>query len=414
MPKFSMPCFVILLLFFSMTQGLAQSTECSCKTDLDFLNKKVKKTPSYKDNKVIYNNLYLQTLKEIDGLDSSYDCYVLLNKLMLALNDNHSKVYGVDKGATEDIRNDSIELSVFENSKIFHIYPRPNINLDSLRGDLKSKATNQIEGIYFRKKYMTIGVYKIEKENGYKAIVLDSETKIWEPGEIIYTLIPYGKDYLLSVGGNITSKRLIAYTERIEDGIFLTMGFQKDVSKTNFSASLYPDSTYVRKEISSETTYLKIGSFNAWYPTLSDAENFYQSLEGTLTKRNLIVDLRDNGGGGDRNSDILLKILKDYIKESKVYVITNNRTASNAEQFAYKLSQFENCETFGNRTNGTAAYELVDDNYNLPCGGFLVVLSSKRHAEYMKIESAGLEPKVKFTMETDWVNQLQNYIQEKN
>ncbi|GJM34373.1 MAG: hypothetical protein DHS20C18_33740 [Saprospiraceae bacterium] len=397
-----------------MTQGLAQSTECSCKTDLDFLNKKVKKTPSYKDNKVIYNNLYLQTLKEIDGLDSSYDCYVLLNKLMLALNDNHSKVYGVDKGATEDIRNDSIELSVFENSKIFHIYPRPNINLDSLRGDLKSKATNQIEGIYFRKKYMTIGVYKIEKENGYKAIVLDSETKIWEPGEIIYTLIPYGKDYLLSVGGNITSKRLIAYTERIEDGIFLTMGFQKDVSKTNFSASLYPDSTYVRKEISSETTYLKIGSFNAWYPTLSDAENFYQSLEGTLTKRNLIVDLRDNGGGGDRNSDILLKILKDYIKESKVYVITNNRTASNAEQFAYKLSQFENCETFGNRTNGTAAYELVDDNYNLPCGGFLVVLSSKRHAEYMKIESAGLEPKVKFTMETDWVNQLQNYIQEKN
>jgi len=281
--------------------------------------------------------------------------------------------------------------------------------LDSLKAILATKEVADIEGIYVKAHNLTIGVFGNKKSKHYQGIVLDSNNKVWNEGEIIYNMVPYGNNYLLNIGGDIFSKRLISYTERIENGVFLTMGFQKDTSKNNFSRSLYADSLYVRKEISPEITYLKIGSFNSWYPTLSDAEAFYQSLENTLSKNCLIIDLRDNGGGGDRNSDILWKIIRKYVQNNKVFVITNHRTASNAEQFAYKLSQFKNCTTFGHRTNGTAAYEILDSTYELPCDNFVVVLTSKKHSKYLEIESEGLAPDVKFSMDSEWIDQLLSY-----
>ncbi len=410
MHKLIKPSITFLFLTCTIAFVQAQINDCSCKKELEFLDKKIKKTPSYKLNKTAYNTHLLKTEEEIKNLNPGYECFVELNKLMLSLSDNHSRIYGLNEGANKEIKNDSIKFEKFKNSKLFKSYPRPNINLDSLITVLEKSSLEDIEGIYSIDNYMKLGVYKVPNDNTYKAIILESENKLWERGEVLHTLIPYGNNYLLAVGGTFASKRMIAQTERVENGVFLTTSFQKDPSLPNFSVSLYPKSNYLRKEISEDITYVKIGSFSSWYPKLSEAEEFYKSLEGTLVKKNLIVDLRGNGGGGNRNSDILLNILKDYLKNNNVYLLINNRTVSNAEQFAYKLSAFDNCKTFGNRTNGTAAYEIVNDSYNLPCGEFMVVLTSKKHWKFLKLESVGLEPDVKFTLETDWVLQLQNYI----
>ena len=397
----------------SITLVNAQNKSCTCKENLEFLNKKVKKTPSYKKNKTVYKDQFLKLEKNIENLNSAYECYVQLNKLMLSLTDNHSRLYSADKGAGEDIKNDVDKLNAFKSSKLFTIYPRPNIDLDSLKIALESKPKHAIEGVYSRTDYMTLGVYKMPDSKEYRAVVLKSENELWEIGEVLYTLIPFGNNYLLAVGGSLGSKRMVAHTERIKDGVFLTLGFQKDPSQANYSVSLYPKSTYFREELSPEITYLKIGSFSSWNPKLSQAEEFYKSLEGTLTKKNLILDLRDNGGGGNRNSNLLLKILKDYLKKNNVFVIINNRTASNAEQFAYKLSAFDNCKSFGNRTNGTAAYEVVNATYNTPCGNFLIILTSKKHSKFLKLESEGLAPDVTFAPATDWMLELQNLIEAK-
>jgi len=414
MQKIKTPYITLLFFIFSITLANAQNTECNCENDLEFLNKKIKKTPSYKANKTVYNNQFLKTKKEVENLNSGYECFVQLNKLILSLNDNHSRVYGFNIGANEEIRNDSIKFDKFKNSKLFNNYPRPNINLDSLIIVLKKKPIELIEGIYSITDFMTLGVYKTSKDSTYRAIVLESKNKIWELGEVLYTLIPFGNNYLLAIGGNLKSKKMTVHTERIENGIFLATGFQKEPSKPNYSESLYPKSNYLRVEISSEITYLKIGSFSSWNPKLSEAERFYKSLKGTLTKKNLIVDLRDNGGGGNRNSNLLFDILKDYLKNNNVYVLINHRSISNAEQFAYKLSEFKNCITLGKRTYGAAAYETVYTNYNLPCGNFMVVLTSKKHSKFLKLESVGLEPDIILKTESDWMLELQNYIQKNN
>jgi hypothetical protein len=414
MEKIKKLTFSFLFFIISITVLNAQTEDCSCKKDFEFLNQKIQQIPSYKVNKVVYELEYTRMKKNILNLNSGYECFLQLNKLMLSLNDRHCNLYGINTGLDEESKKDLAKFETFKTSELFTVYPRPKINLDSLRTTLKQKSITSIEGIYYRKGYMTLGVYKTAENDFYSAIILDSENDVWEVGEVIYTLIPYGNNYLLAVGGSLTSKRMIAYGERIENGVFLTMQFQKNSSLANYSVSKYPESTYLRKEISSETTYLKVGSFNSWNPTLSEADKFYKSLKGTLTTKNLILDLRDNGGGGDRNSNGLYKILKKYIKRNNVYVLVNHRTASNAEQFAYKLSDFENCTVLGNRTSGTAAYEMVNSNYNLPCKNYVVVLTSKKHTEYLKLESTGIEPDIKLDIEKDWMIQVQNYIQRNN
>ncbi|WP_036153800.1 S41 family peptidase [Maribacter forsetii] len=413
MLKFNNATINFLFFIISISILSAQSDDCSCKKDLEFLNEKIEKTPSYKVNETVYQTAFMKTKKSIANLNSGYECFLQLNKLMLSLNDRHCNLYGIDKGLDKESKENTAAIEIFKTSKLYTLYPRPKIDLDSLKTSLKKEPFNSVEGIYYRKDYMTLGVYKIPKSDSFRAIILESQNDVWEVGEVIYTLVPYGSNYLLGVGGSLTSKRMIAYTEKIKNGVFLTTQFQKDPLANNYSVSIHPDSTYLRDELSNETTYLKVGSFNSWNPTLTKADNFYQSLEGTLTKNNLVLDLRDNGGGGDRNSNGLYKIFKKYTKQNQLYVLVNHRTASNAEQFAFKLSGFDNCTILGNRTNGTASYELVGANYTLPCEDYLAVLTSKKHANYMELESTGIEPDVTLTLEESWLTQVQNYIQEK-
>ncbi|MAP54951.1 S41 family peptidase [Altibacter sp.] len=401
----------ILLVLLSITITNAQNEPCQCAEDFSFLDDKVRKTPAYKVNKDSYEAGYTSLVEEARNTTTSYDCHVLLNTLLLGLNDNHSKVYSIDPGATEEVRTNNDAYATFKNSKLFNAFPRPNINLDSLRTALQSTPIEAVEGVYKKEGYVTLGVYKHNSDTKYTAVVLNSETELWEPGTVMYTLIPFGNEYLLSVGGDLASKRLIAYTERIEQGVFYFMGFRKDAINANFASEVPYTNTYHREELSENITYLMIGSFNAWYPTLSDAETFYASLDGTLTKEHLIVDLRNNGGGGDRNSDILYKILKGYAKQNKIYVLTNHRTISNAEQFAYKLSKFDATTLVGQRTNGTAAYELKGDNYTLPCGHFVAVLTSKKHSAYLPIESQGVKPEIVLAPDRDWITQLTTFIE---
>lgn len=399
--SFAKPCF-------------AQTETCECETDLNYLDSKIRKTTSYKRNLKSYNSTFLEISPKAKLVATNYDCFILLNTLTLSINDNHSRAYGVDKGAVEEVRKDSLKFLEFKKSHLYTTYPKPNIDLDSLKNVLVSKNPSEIEGIYKKEGYMTIGVYKLTNENIYQAIVIDSEKDVWLKGEVVYTMVPFGNNYLLNIGGNLSTKRLITYTERIENGFFLKMDFRKDLTKTNYAIELPSAETYFREEITSDITYVKIGSFSGFNPTLSQAEAFYKTLEGSLTKQNLILDLRNNGGGGPRNSDLLFKTLKKYLKNNSIYVIINHNTASNAEQFTYKLSQFTNCQVFGQRTNGTLTYELEGHNYELPSGNFTIALTSKTHLDYIHLESIGIEPQVQLNLESDWINQMVNLIVDKN
>ena len=405
--------FKILIALFCLNipsyPALAQSQDCHCQDNLDFLYTKIRKIPAYKKNKQAADLEYHRLSLIASQKDTEYDCFILLNRFLLSIRDNHSRVYGSNKGLTQEVREDSLRFAAYPHSADFILYPAPVMDLDSLKHVLEKKPFYDIEGVYSKTGVITIGVLKSGED--YLAIVLEAENSVWQPGELLYTLVPYGNDYLLCIGGNLSTRRMVAFTERIHQGTFLNAGFQKDTSRINYAIlPVYPDTTFFRKELASDITYLKVGSFKSFHPTLGEAERFYASLEGTLDKTNLIVDLRNNGGGGVRNSGILFNILKEYLKSNNVYVLINHRTASNAEQFTFRLSQFENCRIIGNRSQGTLAYELEGMNVTFPCAPFTAVLASKTHSKYLALESNGIAPEMILDDNTDWIQQTVRII----
>ena len=298
----------------------------------------------------------------------------------------------------------------FKKSETNTLYPILKVDLDSLETILESKDVNDIVGVYTYKEQLKIGVVKEENSDNFKVVILDTNEDIWQKGEVMSTLIPYGDNLLLNVGGNPSTKRLIAYSERIEDGVFKYIGFTKNNDHVHFANDLPTEETYFKEEINENITYLRLGSFSGWNPTLGQAEKFYREIKGTLTKPNLIVDLRNNSGGGDRNSDIILKQLKSYSKKNAIFVLINHRTVSNAEHFTLKLAKLKNTTILGNPSNGTAAYEVKNSTFNLPSGKFVTVLTSKLHSKYLDIESKGIIPDVVLDSGSDWIEQTVEYI----
>jgi hypothetical protein len=63
MEKFKKPTFSFLFFIISITVLNAQTEDCSCKKDFEFLNQKIQQIPSYKVNKVVYELEYTRTKK---------------------------------------------------------------------------------------------------------------------------------------------------------------------------------------------------------------------------------------------------------------------------------------------------------------------------------------------------------------
>ena len=71
---------ILLLAFVGslITNLYSQDEECSCKTDLTFLDSKIRKTPAYKINKNTYEASYSEIVKEVISINSIFDCHSLL------------------------------------------------------------------------------------------------------------------------------------------------------------------------------------------------------------------------------------------------------------------------------------------------------------------------------------------------
>ncbi len=406
----------LLILFFTLgiyNAGFSQDTTCNCSTDITFLNEKLRKTPAFKKSKEVYTKTYARILEESKQVVSQFECYYLMNKLALAIEDRHLKIYGTKTEMSKALLGDSEAVATFKTSAEHKLYPKLTINIDSLENKLSTKALNNKEGNYYFGDSFKIGVFSNTDSTEFNMVVLASNLPIWERGEVLGRLIAYGDDYLRFVGANLNSKRLITFAERIHNGMFLTYGFQKDHNQTNFSKTSKEEATFGIKELPSTLTYLKVGSFNSFYPELAEAEKFYKMIATDLGDKELVLDLRNNGGGGNRNSNILLKMLKEINKNKQIYVLINHNTGSNAEQFAAKLKAWKNVTVYGDKTNGTITYEIKNSVYTLPCSKYIAELTSKKHSEFITYESKGVQPDVFLDYNRDWLIQLEERINAK-
>jgi len=395
---------------------MAQQATCDCQKDLNFLVKKLRKSPAYKNDFRGNKDAFDQKLSPIASKATSqmplFDCYLLLGETIQLINDRHNIVYGNAKFDAEMLENQD-KLAAFQETVLFEMYPDFSGDLENLKSNLSKKPAQSMEGVYYAGRSLEVGVVKNNPSDDYKMIVLRSDLPLWKEGEQLGILKLNGKNRALAVIGNYTTKTPVPITTGFKNGEFMSLSLKKDTTQISNWRAAFADNTYHFEQLNPEVSYIKAGDFSGFYPVLGEAEKFYEELKKRTIADNLIVDLRDNGGGGDRNSDILFEILENLKNDTKLFVLVNQNTGSNAEQFAVRLKKAKAATILGDRTKGAIAYELKGDISILPSNFFKVYLSSKRHREYLPYEGVGVAPDVYLDYSADWLQQTRNLIQER-
>lgn len=144
------------------------------------------------------------------------------------------------------------------------------------------------------------------------------------------------------------------------------------------------------KVIEGNVGYVRLKEFNFNKKNLGELYDAMRKVNGT---NSLIIDLRDNSGGGSevgavlesyflpagkpilaftkRDGNVITESTVNWLEEQKydkpVFILVNNKTASAAEAFAFVLQQNRRAKTVGQRTAGAAYkndwFAIDDENF---------------------------------------------------
>lgn len=157
----------------------------------------------------------------------------------------------------------------------------------------------------------------------------------------------------------------------------------------------------------SETSTLRVPAQPGKSPILREATAFYHAVKDSLSTPNLVVDLRNNPGGGNRTSLLFYRLLKKH--RGQIFVLVNFLTVSNAEQFTVKIKNGPNVTLLGDRTRGMLSYgHRYSESRVTPSGRFRVYFSDmKDHRKrYLPYEGRGIEPDFHLDGDRDWPRQV--------
>jgi hypothetical protein len=405
----------IAVLFPAFTNA---QNKCNCSSDLEALYAAVKKMPSYKNQirgeaKAQYQKVHDDLKKQSLKTEDSFTCYKILAQLLFPLKDNH---LGFWQHPAEEITGEMVVdktfLAKYRESAEFKNFPKVKVNLDSLTKALESKPFNDVEGIYHYNNYITTGVYRTFKKDSLVGVVLKTNIKNWEPGQLAFTMVENLPNRFNSIGAHLITKNFKLYKqEAFANGILFAGLWKKDPKKVNFAYDV-PKEKFLLRQINQKVQYLKLGSFSATNENVAEAAAFHKQIQDSLSSENLIVDLRNNSGGAEKVFNQFYKLIKKFSERKKVYVLINHWTTSAAEQFTIKLGKLKNVKLLGETTNGTIAYGSNYGNTDeLACGIYRFYATDMDSSEYLPYESVGIRPDVLLDNGSDWVIQALDIAQ---
>lgn len=409
---------ITVIAFITLNFALAAQSNCDCKAELNFVYEQMQTMSSFKSQikgdlarefEAKYQALSSQVSIEMDKLD----CYVQINDLMGLVKDKHAGVYGVRPDYSYDDAKDSSFIAAYQKTTAFTDFPKVDLDLASLRSKLAQKPISDVEGIYTIGSLLKVGVYRIAESDSLVGVMLESNLGIWEPGQIYLYMSATNQSnrYDITAYGQVHKNLVFYKSHLVEHGILMSNVVKEGMSNHVF-ANAEAEDTYKLKTLSEDVQYVWINSFSR----IGNADNrdaLVSQIQNDLTADNLIVDLRNNGGGA---SKISLPIVRAIKKSGvKVYVLTNYNSGSNAEQTTIRLKNIKNTVHLGQTTYGAVAYgHNYGTTYESPSGLFFIAPTDMRFNHYLKYEEVGVSPDIKLSPDSDWIEQTMKIIETRN
>jgi hypothetical protein len=334
--------FLIVLLSFA-TSSKIFGQECDCLKNIRLLQQKIE------DNQASYQHQVVEQKR--------------LNEYLLFRTDINSKAKSITtkKGCLGLV---SLYLSFFRDEHSFISYedkyvPEPNKILKPKRK--RNCKPLPFEGVwYFQDGSFSIDIFQPKNTTGqWAGVIKDDNTKIWKKGQIKIEFINNVNGSWSGVywGRNLIPKK---YNLHLTDST-MTIGrklifYRKPQVQQNTAIG---SNDLLFMQLSERTNYLKIPSFDLSFKASIDSIILNNRLAIT-SKENLIIDLRNNGGGGfDAFQSILPYVLDTNVTEvpycGSVWVSDENYAY-------YDRTKYEFTETKQDSIDGLKYVDFLKDN----------------------------------------------------
>ncbi len=299
---------LLLCAFLSFFFYASSQEDCKCLEELDFVVSYYERNlPAYHDNvnaetQVEYDELKSELRKQSKADLTETQCFKLLTYYVEFFKDNHS---GIRMRMESVDESDEKSVEDFVNGEIF----QSRETFDLSQEHFTQFPFDDVKGIYETKD----GTYKIvivedrTPLRDYVGVILESKSKLWIKGQIKLELkeieaqrfnaFVYMRNHSLIYKGNYKLRNGI-----LGDGWFKT----SKTDRINHASDV--ESKFDFQILEEDIGYLTIPTFSGGYSAMIDS--LYKVADPEIKRLPyLIIDVRNNGGGSDKNAMPLL----DYI-----------------------------------------------------------------------------------------------------
>lgn len=295
---------IVLMLVISLSSY--SQNDYNCEQSLNLLIKKVESEyPGFKEktaDTIRYSDFKDRLIIKSQNTEDS-ECSDLLEYYLSYFRDSHMWLYveNTNDNETQTLNTDEITVA------------KVDITLDDFYKYI-AESKDELEGVWSSSAYK-VGI--IKKENEYQGFIIETSNKSWKVNEIKFRLMEKGKANYYMGNHSLREENFELYDESILSFKSLTSKFVKEFPKPKLAENeielkLDKIQGFYFEKLTDKTSLLCISSFDDAYvkkieKIVSDNQQAIENCE------NLIIDIRNNGGG-----------TYDAYDEILPYIITNN------------------------------------------------------------------------------------------
>jgi hypothetical protein len=329
--------FLLTLFWLPAWAAVAQSSTCSCVQDFDFTVQYIERNlPAAQGTLSPRYARFKRRLRRAISRDAApQHCVQYLSQYVAFFHDSHTTISGDPTARGPAVKEtDSAAVAAFQASPLFRQAERIRLQPPAQRPSLLA-----IEGRY----RTPDSTYLIQIQRSktslrdYVGVLVRSRTPLWQPGQVKLELRrnPDGHTFQCY-------QYQRNHTLQAQPTVWLEQGRLRNTSWQKVEAPPLPapaPSQAQFRQLDANTAYLRLPSFSS--TVTAQLDSLYRLAAPALARStNLIIDVRDNGGGSDQNVEPLIPFFTSgpfQDDQQEEYFVT----ADNIQRFAEYLHSLQ-------------------------------------------------------------------------